>query len=111
MSRPVNLAWNYTYKNLQQTGAASDVTIWDPAAGKAVCILKIVVSTLGAALVQITEGADAAGTRILDTYMAANETIVLDFPVEAPLNLDPDSILTLTTSASNSKVSVLGVEV
>lgn len=110
MSRP-DSAWNYVYTNLQQTGAAADEAIWTPSSGKALMILKIVVSVSADALVQVTEGADAAGTRIVDAYLLASDPLVLDFHPDAPLNLAADAVLSLTHGAVNSKVSVLGVEV
>lgn len=103
--------WAWTIKRLEQTGAAANVTIWDPAAGKRVFIHKIIVSSPSTTIVlKITEGNDAAGTRIVNHTFTSNGGMILEFPFEAPLALATDSILKLTTDAGNVNVYVYGNE-
>jgi len=105
-----NVPWDWIRKEKQQTGAASDVTLWDPTADKAVFLHKIIITVSAACTAQITEGADAGGTRLLDVYLAANSGAVIEFPHEAPYKLATDVIVKLTTSAGNAKVTLYGFE-
>jgi hypothetical protein len=113
MRPSTNVPWAWTRKEKQNTGAASDVSVWDPAADKAVYLHAIVFSTDADCNFQITEGNDAAGTRIVDAYQPDGGTaapFVLTFPFEAPYKLAADAIVRVTTSAGNSKVVLYGFE-
>lgn len=99
-----------TIANKRQTGAAAGVSlIASPGAGKRIFLHKIIFGSVSATMdVQITNGADAAGTRILDQTFAAGGGIVLDldgsdgkgFPLTAA------TALLLTTDTGNCRVNV-----
>ena len=105
-------AWPWVRKEKQQTGAAANVDLWAaPGSGISVVLHRIVVTANTAGTtIQVTEGADAAGTRIIDVYAPANGGIVLEFPFEAPYQLAANTALNLTTSGNNVKVTVWGWE-
>lgn len=105
-----NAPWVYTRKEKQNAGAASDVAVWTPASGKSIFIHRITVTTSAAATIQVTEGNDASGTRLIDIYAPENGGIDMPFPFEAPFKLAADSVLKITTSAGNSKIVVYGIE-
>ncbi len=105
-------SYDYTFKRLRQTGNASDVDIWAaPGSGKRIYITAITVTGDTAGTITVTDGADAAGTRLWDLYNVANGGINEVFPVEIPLRLSDNTALKLTTTGGgNYKVVVRGFE-
>lgn len=97
-----------TYKSYSNAGAATNGAIWDPGTGRSVYITGLHFTVSAAATVSITEGNDAATTRILYGDFAANSGISTTFTI--PLKLAISSVLRITTSAGNVKVTAIGFE-
>lgn len=104
-------AWSWTIKRVEQSGAAANVAVWTPGSGKRIFIHKILVMSPSTTIVlKLTEGNDAAGTRLINHTFTANSGLVLEFPFEAPLALAADAVLKLTTDTGNVNVYVYGNE-
>lgn len=99
-------AWQRGY--LDQTGAAANVDIVAaPGAGKAIYVWKVRVSKASVTqTVKVTDGDDAAATRLLDETIGATFPADLTFPFEAPLRLTTNTALKLSTSTGNCAVVV-----
>lgn len=97
----------FILKNLRQTGAAAAVSIIaSPGTGVRTFIRKITFGSVSATMdVQISNGASADGTRLLDQTFAAGTGIVLDYPGE-PYALTAGTALLLTTDTGNCRVTV-----
>lgn len=93
------------------TGAQTDADVVAATAGKAIRILRLMFTTSAAATISFTDGADAAGTRIIYGDFAANGGGVWEAQGNLP-DLFPvatgtvGSALKVTSSAGNIKGSI-----
>lgn len=103
--------WQWQKANLRQTGAATNAEIIAaPGDGKAIYVWEVEVSSPSTTIsVQVTDGNDAAGTRLIDTTLAANAGVIRSFPFEAPYRLTTNTALKLTTDTGNCRVNVFYV--
>lgn len=110
--RTGNARYVYERNTLKSTGAASDGEVWAaPGAGRRIYINRIEYSTDAAADIQITEGTDAAGTRIVDHEACAPGNLhQVIFPIPAPYALPVNTALNITTNTGNSTIVVHGFE-
>lgn len=100
--------WTWQKANLRQTGAAAAVDIIAaPGAGKAIYVWEVEVSAASTTIsVQVTDGADGATTRLIDTTLTANGGFIRTFPFEAPYRITTNTALKLTTDTGNCTVNV-----
>lgn len=95
--------WDWTFASARHTGAQTNTALVTPGSGKRIFIQKIIVSRPSVAIdAQITEGNDAAGTRLLDVNLAATTgTAILEFPETMPYAMAADAVLRITTDTGN----------
>lgn len=109
----------YEYKQvsyrLDQTGAATDEIVWQPASGKAIVITNLTVTTSAAATLTVsllTANGSGTGddeeTFLIDGYFPANGGQSITFT--RPFLSTADDVLLLNTSAGNAKVVAIGWE-
>lgn len=104
-------AREFLLANKQGTGAQSDADVIAAAAGYSYEIHWACISVSADALVQLTAGADAAGTRLIDTYLFVAGNSLIVYAPACPFLMDTNTALKITTSAGNVKVSVHYVKV
>lgn len=95
----------YALGNLQGSGAQSDQDVIAAVAAKQIVLYWLVVTVSAAADVQVTVGADAAATRLVDGYFGANGGISREWPSHDPFILPTATALKVTSSAGNIRVT------
>lgn len=101
-----------TYKPISLSGNQSDTTVWDPAAGKKIHLYGVILQLTAAGTLKLTEGNDAAGTRILNLSLFENGGVDHEWPQSSPIILATDAILKVTTTGGGNLVGTLfGTEV
>ena len=104
------LGSNHVKKYLASTGAVTDGIVWSPAAGKRWYVTDMIITTSAAATVTIEDDVAAGDVVVLALDLAANSGIAHHFAT--PLFSQEDAAdLLITTSAGNSKITVVGYEV
>jgi hypothetical protein len=100
----------YMNKYTFSTGAASDVIVWSPAAGKRWYVTDLIISTSAAAVVTLEDDRTTGDTAVLTLDLAANGGTVCNF--KTPLASGEDAAdLIVTTSAGNIYITATGYEV
>jgi len=100
----------YHYKTISDDTTGTTGTVWDPAAGKSVHIVSLIVSVLAAGQVEIYD--NAAGTTI--AFLHFNEKKAVPIPLASNLVLTADHVLgakwTIAAGEDSCFVTAIGHE-
>ena len=103
---------NYARKYYTYAGAVTDGIIWSPAAGKRWHVVTMYIQVSAAATVTLEDDKAAGDDPVWKAELAANSGVVLPFTEQYPMASGEDAAdLTVTTSAGNIYVSVVGYEI
>ena len=104
------LGSNHVKKYLASTGAVTDGIVWSPAADKRWYVTDLILTTSAAATVTIEDDVVAGDVVVLALDLAANSGVAHHFAT--PLFSQEDAAdLLITTTAGNSKITVVGYEI
>lgn len=103
---------NYARKYYTSAGAATDGIIWSPAAGKRWHVTSLIFQTSADATITFEDDKSGGDDPVLKGEFKAGSGLALTFDEKYPFASGEDAAdLTVTTSAGNIYVSVVGFEI
>lgn len=103
---------NYTRKYYTSAGAATDGIIWSPAAGKRWHVTSLIFQTSADATITFEDDKAGGDDPVLKGEFKAGSGMALTFDEKYPFASGEDAAdLTVTTSAGNVYISVIGYEI